>query len=224
MKRLVLFVEGEGESDAVPRLVSRLLTELKAWDILYLDNAPFRVGQIQKLVKGQFREWKRKLAACLKRKDVGAVLVLLDGDLERIGGISFCSATIARELANEAMQLGGAAIFSVAIVFARQEFETWFIAGIESVAGQQLPDGRLVQPAAKAPDGDLEKRPRDAKGWLSQVIEGGYKPTRDQAALSDMADLQTVRARKLRSFQRLEAAISELVSAIRSEKHVVTPR
>jgi hypothetical protein len=49
MKRIVLFVEGEGESDAVPKLVKKLLTEQNAWDVVFLDDAPFRVGEVTKL-------------------------------------------------------------------------------------------------------------------------------------------------------------------------------
>jgi len=53
---------------------------------------------------------------------------------------------------------------------------------------------------AKAPEGDLEASPRDAKGWLRAIVDGGYKPTRDQAALTRLVDLEVIRARKLRSF------------------------
>ena len=47
MRRLVLFVEGEGEADAVPVLVRRLLTEKGEWhDILLDDGAvPGRLGR-----------------------------------------------------------------------------------------------------------------------------------------------------------------------------------
>lgn len=31
MKRIVLFVEGEGEAEALPKLVKQLLTEQNAW-------------------------------------------------------------------------------------------------------------------------------------------------------------------------------------------------
>jgi len=204
MKRMVLFVEGEGEAEAVPKLVKRLLTEQNAWDAVSLDEQTFRVGGVNRLVKDKYREWKRKLAASLKRRNVGAVLLILDGDVKQFEGDVFCSAKVARSLASEAASVGGGVTFSVAVVFARQEYESWLIAGIDSLAGQRLPDGRLIAKDAKAPQGDLEVTPRDAKGWFSAVIEGGYKPTRDQAALTDLLDLQAVRERKLRSFQRLE--------------------
>ncbi len=224
MKRIVLHVEGEGESIAVPRLVKRILTEKQAWDTVTLDPNTFRVGQIHKLLKNNYAEWKRKLRASLKRKDVGGVLLLLDGDLKMIGKEPFCAAQVARSLAAQAVEVGGGTTFSVAIVFARQEYETWLIAGIESFVNQRLPDGRLIAKAPVAPPyEDLEERPRDAKGWLSNVIEGGYKPTRDQAALTDILDFELVRQRNIRSFRRLESAVEQLVLAIRNRQHLVTP-
>jgi hypothetical protein len=223
MKKIVLFVEGEGESDAVPKLMKRLLTEQNAWDAVHLDDATFRVGEVTNLVKDNCREWKRKLAASLKRRNVGGVFLLLDGDIKKIGAELFCAAKVARLLASEAKVVGGGVKCSVAVVFARQEFESWLIAGIESVAGKRLPDGRTIDANATPPVGDLEESPRNAKGWLSGVVEGTYKPTRDQVALTDLVDLEVIRKRNLRSFKRLESALAQLVLAIRNGQHIVTP-
>lgn len=66
MRRLVLFVEGDGEAEAVPALLRRLLNEKGAWHDLWLDDHPFRVGSVEKLVKGDYREWSRFLGASLK--------------------------------------------------------------------------------------------------------------------------------------------------------------
>ncbi len=223
MKRIVLFVEGEGEAEALPKLVKRLLTEQQAWDVVHLDEDTFRVGEVNRLVKNDYHEWKRKLAASLKRRNVGGVLLVLDGDAKKVAGEPFCAARVARSLARASASVGGGVSFSVAVVFARQEYESWLIAGIEALAGKRLADGRLIAANANAPDRDLEESPRDAKGWFSGVIDGGYKPTRDQAALTDLLDLAVVRARNLRSFRRLEAALVDLVSAVRSDKHTATP-
>jgi hypothetical protein len=223
MKRIVLFVEGQGEAEAVLRLVKRLLTEQNAWDTVSLDESPFRVGQVNKLAKAEYHDWKRKLAAALKRPNVGGVLLLLDGDVAKVGDDAFCASVVSRSLAAAAKTVGAGARFSVAVVFARQEYESWLIAGIASLAGERLPDRRSIQQDAKPPDGDLEVAPRDAKGWLNRVVEGGYRPTRDQAALTEMVRLQAIRDRGLRSFRRLEHALSELVLAIRSDQHVATP-
>lgn len=223
MKRLVLFVEGEGEAHAVPMLVKRLLTEQNAWDAVSLDEDTFRVGEVNKLVKDEYREWQRKLAASSKRRNVGGVLLVLDGDVKKVGTEPFCAAIVAKSLARRAVAVGGGTKFSVAVVFARQEYESWLIAGIESFAGRCLPDGRVIPAEVKSPEGDLEESPRNAKGWLNDIIEGGYKPTRDQAVLTTLLDLQMVRNRQLRSFLRLESAIAGLVSAIRADQHCVTP-
>ena len=206
MRRLVLFVEGDGEADAVPVLVKRLLTDRGEWHGILLDEAPFRVGSADKLVKGNFSDWKRFLGASLKRSNVGGVLLIFDGDIEKIGGKAFCAATVARSLAGAAKDVGAGQTFSVAVVFARQEFETWLIAGVDSLAGQRLPDGRRIDANARAPAGDLEAGPRDAKGWLRPFVDGGYKPTRDQAAI-----------------RRLESAVTSLIEAIRSDAPIASP-
>ncbi len=116
MKRIVLFVEGEGESDAMPRLMKRLLTEQNAWDAIILDENPFRVGHVNKLVKDAYREWTRKLEASLKRQNVGAVLLALDGDVANVGSQAFCVVTAAKALANKAKEVGGGTTFSAAVV------------------------------------------------------------------------------------------------------------
>jgi hypothetical protein len=223
MKRIVLFGEGEGEVEALPRLVGRLLDEQKAWDAVIPDPDPFRVGQVNKLLKDGCREWKRKLGAALKRSNVGGVLLVLDGDDKRSGGNEFCAAETAKSLAQKATEAGAGSTFSVAVVFARQEFESWLIGGFGSLAGKRLPDGRRIPATVTLPDGDLEQSPRNAKGWLNHQIEGGYRPTRDQVELTKMVDLAEIRTRNLRSFLRLESAVSELVSAIRNGEYVVTP-
>jgi hypothetical protein len=109
----------------------------------------FRVGQANRLVQDDYREWKRKLSVATKRKNVGRVLVL--------------------------------------------------------------------------PDGDLDESPRDAKDCLSTAINGGYKPTRDQATLTRWLDISAVRQRNSRSFRRLESAVNELATAIQADNHVATP-
>jgi hypothetical protein len=219
-----MFVEGDGETDAVPALLRRLLNEKGGWHDVLLDDATFRVGSVDRLVKDDFREWRRYLAASLKRANVGGVLLVLDGDYQKLQGKVFCAAEIAKSLAVAAMHVGAGVTFSVAVVFARQEYETWLIAGVASLAGKRLPDGRLIKSDAKAPDGDLEAGPRDAKGWLRAIVEGGYKPTRDQAALTKLVDLEAIRSRKLRSFRRLESALSVLLEAIRSNRPIISPR
>jgi hypothetical protein len=223
-KRLVLFVEGDGDLCAVPILVKRLLTELNAWGSVLLDPNPFKVGSINRLLKDNSRNWIRWLEAAAKRSSPGGVLLLIDGDVKRLGNRVFCAAEAARMLAREAKRARAGDLFSVATVFACQEFESWLIAGVESLAGKHFRDSRpAVRPGTTPPDADLESEPRDAKGWLSRVIESGYNPPRDQAGLTELVDLDLIRNRGMRSFRRLESALTQLVRAARDGRPVVTP-
>jgi hypothetical protein len=123
-------------------------------------------------------------------------------------------------------QLWGAFTLDVAplMVGDFSEFESWLLAGVESLAEKKFPDGRRgVKASAVPPIGDLEKAPRDAKGWFRKHIEGGYNPTRDQADLTKMVDVNVIRQRGLRSFRRLENALSQLASAARSGRHIASP-
>ena len=111
MKRIVLFVEGEGESVAAPILVNKILNTIPdVWKHVHLDNAPFRVGEINKVLSND--NWRRKILAANKRKNVGGVLVLLDGDVKKIGGQNRCLIEIAKELNEQALNFGAATQFS----------------------------------------------------------------------------------------------------------------
>jgi hypothetical protein len=225
-KRLVLFVEGEGDRDAVPILVKKLLTDMNGWPHLFLDPDPFVVGNAADVTKDDGKEWLRVLNIARRRPNLGAILLLQDGDLARIRGESFCAARFGARLALWARAMGAGERFSLATVFVCQEYESWLLACLGRLAGLSLPDGRPGIPeGAVAPADNPEDSPRDAKGWLDDLIESGYKPTRDQALFTSlMVDhLDTVRQRGLRSFRRLENALAQLVNGVGSGNHVATP-
>jgi hypothetical protein len=223
-KRLVLFVEGEGDVAAAPVLIKNLLTELHAWDAVFLDSNPLRIGGVTSLFGKKEKNWTDKLRVAAKRGQLGGVLLLQDGDVEVRQGQGFCACKVGRELSYRARAAGAGSVFSVASVFACQEYESWLIAGIESLAGKSLADGRIAIPVdLKVPESDLERHPRGAKGWLNQRIPAGYNPSTDQEPLTRAVDLNAIRACGMRSFHRLESALRQLVEAIRSGKHIVTP-
>ena len=156
-------------------------------------------------------------------------LVLLDGDCDFCRDRQrFCARHAAIDLAAAARNAGGGTLFSVAVVFACQEFESWLIAGIESLAGQPLSYGRVLidnyDPGRVAFPPELEAAPRNAKGWLSQIAKTGYKPTRDQEELTRFVDLDAIRAKRLRGFRRFEDAVRQLVAAIQSGQKCLTPQ
>ena len=224
-KRLVLLVEGQGDVEAAPILLSRLLHEYGAFDAVFLDPDPFRVGEFAKISKDEFCKWRRFLQAAAKRKSLGGCLLLLDGDSGvKVDAKPFCATRAARRLAEEARKVGAGSLFSVAIVFACMEFESWLIASAGSLVGKRFSDGRSEFPETigEVPR-DPESAPRGAKEWFRRVMKTGYSPTRDQAELTRLVDLNLIRQQGMRSFRRLESAIKELVGAIRPGEHAVTP-
>jgi hypothetical protein len=225
-KRLVLFVEGPGDQEAIPVLVKKLLTDMNAWSDLFLDKQPpFKVGNVAGLTKDNGRKWVGFLKAAAQQANLGAVLLIQDGDLGRIRGEEFCAARFATRLSQWAKGAGVGNSFSVATVFACQEFESWILACAEHLEGVPFPDGRAgICIGTKVPEGDLENAPRDAKSWFHNNISSGYQPTRDQVALTKLMvqHLDAVRARGMRSFKRLENALSQLVNAAKTNNHLVT--
>jgi hypothetical protein len=124
-------------------------------------------------------------------------------------------------MAQAACKIGAGKNFSLAIVFACIEYESWLIAGTESLAGKAYHDGRPILPQGMVfPEGARESH---GKGWLERNCPTGYRPSRDQGPLTELVDLRIVRSKQLRSFSRLDHAIEQLLDAARGEVCIVTP-
>ena len=229
MKRLVLLGEGHGEVSALPVLIAKLLQEKGTGSSLYLDRDVIRTGPAR-LVKWDkakkqpdYTQWVARVSLAARRRDVGGVLAIYDGDAKMFpagSASAFCAAIAAKSMAASAVSAGASKIFSLSVVFACSEYETWLVAGVESLAGRHLSDGRLALPVhVKFPAGDVESH---GKRWLEQNC-ASYRPTRDQSLLTELLDLQSVRAKRLRSFARLEHAIDQLLEAVAKDRHISTP-
>lgn len=215
MKRLVLFVEGDGDVKAVPSLVGELLTHLSD-DLqgqLFLDNAPMKVGGIHQIAGNRQADLARHLGNANKRSALGAVLLVLDGDADRVEGRPFCAVEVARAIAQRAGATGAGTLFSFAAVFLRQEYESLLLA-----VGDGLPGLRPGVTLPAAP----EEAPRDAKGWLHDNLIGGYNPTEHQLELTRAVQDWTA-VRPLRSFRRLENSLIQLATAVATGTHIVSP-
>lgn len=224
MKRLILFVEGRGDVNAVPILVKKIVTEGGGWESMFLDPNPFRIRGVENLVLNANETWLKLLRAALKRPKVAGIVVVLDGDARRWEGRPFCAGQVACTLVERAKAVGAGRLFSLGFVFACCEFETWLLAGVESLAGKRLSDGRPgVAAGTQIFEGELEVAPRNAKGELGRLMNTGYKATLDQAELTTLLDLGVVRQRGLRSFVRLERAVKQLTDAGRTGEHIATP-
>lgn len=217
-EQLVFLVEGAGDCDGVPILAKRILKRHFGADYsLRVDDRPLTVGHLSKLTGRHAQEWSKKLrAALMSRRAPGAIVLLLDGDLDHAPPPAppktpFCPGSVAQFLAREARHAGAGHVFSVAVVFACPEFESWLIAGREGFADQLKP--QLNSPPS------IEKR--DAKGWLASAIQTSYRPSQDQGRLAKLADLDGMR--DVRSFLRFEKTLKLLVEAHARNERIVTP-
>lgn len=220
-KRLTLLVEGDGDVRAVPVLVNRLLEKHDAMADFYTDD-PMRVGNLFDLVnQGRETVWLNRVATAAKRRDLAGVILLIDGDCDdqmvrTSGGDKvFCAADLAKFLALRSKEAGAGTRFSLAVVFARQEYESWLIAGVPDLANQ-------LRAGVKLPTTSLEDAPRGAKEWLMKHRKEGYKPTRHQAELTRQLDLNIL-LKRMRSFARLEHAVQDLIKAGRTGQHILSP-
>lgn len=231
MKRLVILGEGHGEVSALPVLARRILHDKDVEKRLFVDDDIIRAHNPSGLVKWNkeldrldCEEWFKRIRIAARRSNLGGILAVFDGDAKKFPAgapSAFCAATAAKLMAGEAIKIGAGKSFSLAVVFAYVEYETWIIAGTESLAGKAFRDGRPILPKGmKFPEGDPETH---GKRWLEQNCVAGYRPRRDQSLLTELVDLTTIRSKGLRSFSRLDHAIEQILDAASKDRCVVTP-
>ncbi|MGL6195129.1 MAG: DUF4276 family protein [Thermoguttaceae bacterium] len=221
MKKLILMLEGEGDVQAVPGLVTRILEHIEKSGCYYIGEC-YKVGEIHRLVnknKGA-NEFIRHLRRAAKVEDIGAVLLLLDCDTERkinCGDEEYeaCPKEIAKLLARIARESTAAGTnFSFAAVFARQEFESWILAGCPEL------DEKFEKK-------NTEEAPRDAKGKIEELNANGYtyKETSSQKEWTAKIEIDYILKRepRVRSFHRLHNALLELCKAQENNNHISSP-
>lgn len=184
-------VEGRGEVESVPILVRRVGEQCEP-PVYPAVERPIRVPA-SKLRKADELKRAVELAAA-RAGQGGSVLVLLDADDD-------CPATVGPEMLD---QIGARGDVDVSVVLAKREYETWFLAAAESVAGL-----RGLRPDLASPE-DPESI-RGAKEWLRDRMTGGstYSPTLDQPALTAQFDLDA--ARRADSFDKCVREIRRLI-------------
>ncbi|HEX8320412.1 DUF4276 family protein [Longimicrobium sp.] len=184
-------VEGHGEVTAVPLLIRRIVTAYAAEAYAEVGR-PIRIKR-NALVQPGGIENAIELAARQTGPGDG-LLVLIDADKD-------CPVDLATELLRRAQRQRPDR--SIRVVVAKSEFEAWLLASAQSLAGQR----GLPQDLAPPPEPEAV---RDAKGWLSDRTPRGrsYKPTVDQAALTQIFDLD--QAQGARSFRKFIKDVLEL--------------
>lgn len=170
-------VEGHGEERALLGLLQRLIPHLVPG--AYADvQRPHRVPRDRMLKRDPLAQALTVVMARHPRPT--SVLVLLDADDD-------CAVELARQLRGHAQETH-ANVALVAVVAVR-EFEAWFLAGADGLAGLAGLPGDLVPPSAP-------EAIRGAKEWLSHRMPRGttYQETAHQPSFAKRFDLDAARS------------------------------
>ena len=171
-------VEGKGEEQALPVLLRRLAERVD-------PSLAVKVPRPVLLKRNRLVELEHRLQLAInKTNGLGGVLILLDADKD-------CPKHLGPALVIRAAKVCGLVPFG--LVLAKMEFESWFLAAAESIAGQRGLPSSLNAP----PDPESIA---DAKGWLRGRMPPNrrYSETSDQPALTAVFNLDVARSSRAR--------------------------
>lgn len=203
--KIYSIVEGHGEANlprgkgksAVTVLIGRLLHYIGCYTLFPNESSSaFRMSYSEFFYSDKF---ERAIRYHKQFDDCAAVLTLLDMD-------DACPIEKATELSNRISRMESLP-FSVVVVCAKCEYESWFLASLEAIH----------------PGYTYENDPeqiRGAKEWLRKNF--GYKPTHHQLTYTQKIDIELARQRS-RSFRRLHHAFEEIDLATTNEISIITP-
>lgn len=195
MVQIGCIVEGHGEVVAVPKLIRRIAASLYPEMRIFTPN-PIRVPRNKVVREGEL-ERVVELAA-QKIRGNGAIFILLDSDDD-------CPAHLGPELLGRALQ--ARSDLPIAVVLAKHEFESWFIAAIDSLRGQRGLKENIQPP-------ETPEAVSGAKGWISRHMENhSYRETLDQPKLTARFDFD--QARRTDSFDKCYRDIVRLLGELR---------
>ena len=186
-------VEGHGEVSALPRLLHRLAAEFPMAE-LHTPKPPWRRPRGSLVAPNGI---EREVESNSWVGPSGGILVILDADDD-------CPAQLAPELLRRAQ--AARPDLRVSVVLAKREFEAWFLASAQSLAGRHGFPADMTAP-------DDPEGVRGAKEWLSRHRPKGhpYKETVDQAALTSAFDIRQARKHSP-SFDKFCREIETLLS------------
>ncbi len=199
---IVPIAEGVGEIGALPLLMRRILWKrFERYDVTIAK--PMNAHGKTNLTAPDGLERFVKYA---RIEGAAGVLVLLDADDDT-------ACVLACELQARVAALNPP--FPVGIVCADREYESWFLAGADGLAGKYGLPSDLRPPASPV---------RNPKAWLTDNMPTGsiYKETTHQVRMTKELDLDVVEAGS-RSFRRLLHAVKELLDAMDAGECPVTP-
>ncbi len=193
MPSIVPISEGHGEISALPILINRILEAQgldDGIDVVDPINEPKGKGDVVKRLESYAQ------LALDSTADDARIIVLVDQDYTDCAGI------LGPALQNRLESVPGNT--KCAAVVAVLEYENWLIA--DTSALERDPNFRNnITPVEKP-----EAMP-NAEDWLSSQRSDGfdYRPTLDQARLTELVDVETIRER-CRSFDKLWREVARL--------------
>ncbi len=193
---LASIVEGQGEELALRTLFYKIF-EAHHVETYPLILRPWRIGK--GIIVRNPGELERYAAQAISEAGPTACLfVLLDADDD-------CPAELGPHLFQRLAVRFPNNLVSVNI--ANREYETWFIASLESISDSAGISGTVVVPA------QVESI-RGAKEWLTSHMPSGnpYRPVNHQASFSSHIDVLRARGRS-QSFDRLCREVERLLTA-----------
>ena len=183
MQRIITIVEGSGEVAALPILVRRIADAALPGAAPQVPR-PIRVRRDQFLKENELERYV-DLAARQSGPD-GGVLIVLDADDD-------CPPERATEILRRATKTRSDR--RIQVVLPRREYEAWFVATAESIAGHRGLRSDMTAPAHPE----------------SHMPPGrAYKETRDQPALTYIFDLDQAR-RGAPSFDKMWRTVVQLL-------------
>jgi hypothetical protein len=201
--RIAAIVEGHGECEAVPVLIRRIAQTIDPGFVPRI-LPPLRIPASRLLKQG---EMERSLDfAARKLEGKGGIVIIVDCDWENC-----CPAEEGPSLLRRA--LATRSDVPIAVVFAKREFEAWFLAAAESLRGKFGLPNDLESPA-------YPESIRGAKEWLTDKMPPGraYAETTDQPAFAAVFDMNT--ARRADSFDKCYRDIKSILEQLRHSEGV----
>jgi hypothetical protein len=183
LKYLAPIVEGHGEVQALPALLHRT-AHFCGYQGQLVVNAPVRVKSGSFLNDSTYFHRQISLVTAKAVERSGGALVLLDCDDD-------CPAILGPKLFSRAAEVRPDVPIIVALAY--REFESWFVAAVQSLCGMHGLPNNLKHPA------NLDGL-RDAKGWLGRHMTYGYDPLVHQLDFVRAFDFD--QARTCHSFRR----------------------
>jgi hypothetical protein len=138
MTKIVPIVEGDGEVDAVPKLLFKILHEMGRYDI-FIGRARNAKGCDNLKKPGGLETYIRQ---AWTESDCSGILILMDADDD-------CAKSLAESFSQRARTMG--AKYPTVCVIAKHEYEAWLLASVETLAGHTFKDGSTLSANLQCP-------------------------------------------------------------------------